>query len=304
MSQNVRFFFTSQKEKYDSLVEKNPLALYFIEDAENDFYALYKGDNLIAMGSDATTMASGLMSAEDKIKLDALVVGTGLNLVPVDSTIVIADAEDGSKSIGVAISAQAGNALVAVDDGLFVSGTGEIIIPEYSIEKQATAEEGYSSSYKLKKTVGEEVTYVGDAINIGKDMVLEGATLETVVEADVPYVGAVVGDPYIDMVFNDANASHIYVPVKGLVDAYTSGNGIEIINNVISVKIADESHGLVAVDGALSINLATAEADGAMSKEDKVLFDAIPVTYATIAQFNDLQNALAAAEESFTWGEL
>lgn len=296
---NVKFYFGSQS-KYDALAEKDSLALYFIEDTQR----LYKGDVLMATGADATSMASGLMSAEDKIKLDALVVGTGLNLVPVDRTIVIADTEDGSKSIGVAISAQEGNALVAVDDGLFVAGMGEIIIPEYALEKQATAEEGYVSSYKLKKTVGEEVTYVGDAINIGKDMVLEGATLETVVEADVPYVGAVVGDPYIDMAFNDANASHIYVPVKDLVDAYTAGNGIEIVDNAISVKIAAESHGLVAVDGALSINLATAESDGAMSKEDKALLNSIPSTYATITQFNDLQNALASMEESYTWGEL
>lgn len=296
---NVKFYFGSQA-KYDALTEKDSLALYFIEDTQR----LYKGDTLMATGADATTMATGLMSAEDKIKLDALVAGTGLNLTPVDSSIVIIDAEDGSKSIGVAISAQAGNALVAVSDGLFVPNAQDIVVPEYAIEKQATAEEGYASSYKLKKTVGEEVTYVGDTINIAKDLVLQGATLEIVTSADVPYAGAVVGDPYLDMAFNDVNASHIYVPVKDLVDTYSAGDGIEIVDNVISVKIADEAHGLVAVEGTLLINLATAESDGAMSKEDKALLDAIPNTYATVAQFNDLQRTLAVAEESYTWGEL
>ena len=223
---NVKFYFGSQA-KYNALTEKDRLALYFIEDTQR----LYKGDVLIATGADATSMASGLMSVEDKIKLDALASGTALNLTPVDGTIVIADADDGGKSIGVAISAQTGNALVAVDDGLFVAGMGEILIPEYAIEKQETAEEGYASTYKLKKTIGEEVTYVGDVINIGKDMVLQGATLETVVEADIPYIGATIGDPYIDMVFNDETASHLYVPIKELVDTYTAGEGIEIINN-------------------------------------------------------------------------
>lgn len=296
---NVRFYF-GQQAKYDALTERDSLALYFIEDTKR----LYKGDVLMATGADATTLASGLMSAEDKIKLDALVVGAGLNLTAVDGTIVIADEEDGSKSIGVAISEQAGNALVAVSDGLFVPNAQEITVPEYAIEKQATAEDGYATSYKLKRTVGEEVTYVGDTINIAKDMVLQGATLETVAEADVPYVGAVVGDPYIDMAFSDANASHIYVPVKDLVDTYTAGAGIEIIDGVVSVKIAAESHGLVAVDGALLINLATTESDGAMSKEDKALLDAIPSTYATVAQFNSLQSAVDSMSENYTWGEL
>lgn len=296
---NVKFYFGLQS-KYDALVEKDSLALYFIEDTQR----LYKGNVLLATGADASSMASGLMSAEDKIKLDALVAGTGLNLTPVDGTIVITNSEDGGKSIGVAISTQPGNALVAVEDGLFVPHVQEIVVPEYAIEKQETAEDGYASSYKLKKTVGDESFYVGDTINIGKDMVLQGATLETVVMADVPYAGAIVGDPYIDMAFNDANASHIYIPVKDLVDSYSAGDGIEIIDNTISIKIAEDAHGLVAVDGALLMQLATAESDGAMSKEDKAFLDSISSTYATIEQFNDIQNAIAAAEESYTWGEL
>ena len=295
----VRFYFGLQ-EKYDALTDRDSLALYFIEDTKR----LYKGDILIASGADATSMASGLMSAEDKIKLDALVAGTGLNLTPVDGTIVITDADDGSKAIGVAISEQAGNALVAVEDGLFVAGLSDVVIPEYAIEKQATAEEGYASSYKLKKTVGEEVTYVGDVINIGKDMVLERATLETVAEADVPYTGAVVGDPYIDMAFNDANASHIYVPVKGLVDTYTAGDGIEIVDGVVSVKIAAESNGLQFVDGAMSIALATTTTAGALSPVDKAIIDGIATTYATKEEMQVIADKATAAEASYTWSEL
>lgn len=71
-SNNVKFFFTDDKSKYDALTQKDSLALYFIEDAETGYKALYKGANLIAVGSDATSAVSGLMSANDKKKLDAI----------------------------------------------------------------------------------------------------------------------------------------------------------------------------------------------------------------------------------------
>ena len=281
MAQNVKFFFTSDLNKYLNLATKDPMALYFVEDASTGYKALYKGENLIAVGSDATSMASGLMSAEDKKKLDALTVGGVNGLSAVDGTISIIDTVDGGKAIGVAISTQENNALVAVTDGLFVPRAQEVIIPEYAIEKQEIASEGFAATYKLKKTLGEEVSYVGDEINIAKDLVLKSATMQTVTEENVPYEGAVIGDPYIDMEFNDEAKTHLYIPMKGLVDSYSAGDGIEIIDNKISVKIAAESHGLVAVDGALALNLATATSDGAMSKEDKAFIASIPTVYTT-----------------------
>lgn len=277
MAQNVKFISVKLQATYDALDVKDSLALYWIQDTQR----IYKGDKLYGTGLEATAELAGLMSPEDKAKLDELIAsGGGLsNLVPADNTVVIADTADGGKSIGVAVSAQEGNVLVKAADGLFVPAAEEVHVPEFAIEKQSVAEDGYATSYKLKRTLNGESTYVGDTINIAKDMVLQSATLETVAEADVPYAGAVVGDPYIKMVFNDAHASNIYVPVKGLVDTYTAGIGIEIVNNVIEVKIASDSHGLVAVDGALALNLATVESDGAMSKADKKILDAVPYVY-------------------------
>lgn len=277
MALNVKFISVKLQATYDALETKDSLALYWIQDTQR----VYKGDKLFGVGLEATTELAGLLSPEDKAKLDALVAsGGGLsNLTPVDGTIVIADTEDGGKSIGVAISKQEGNALVAIEGGLFVQTPEAVVVPEYVIEKQPTADEGYAVSYRLKKTIGEEISYVGDTINIAKDMVLQSATLEVVTEADIPYAGAVVGDPYIKMIFNDADASNLYIPVKGLVDTYTAGDGIEIVDNKISVKLADVTHGLVAVDGTLTINLATKDSDGAMSKEDKKVLDAIPSVY-------------------------
>ena len=71
-SNNVKFFFTDDKSKYDALVQKDSLALYFIEDTKTGYKALYKGNNLIAVGSDATSTVAGLMSVDDKKKLDTI----------------------------------------------------------------------------------------------------------------------------------------------------------------------------------------------------------------------------------------
>lgn len=273
---NVKFLSVKLKSTFDALETKDNLALYWIEETKE----LFKGDKLFGTGAIASESVSGLLSKEDYVNLQNLIAGGGLNsLTPVDGTILLTDKPDGGKSISVAISTQPGNALVAIDGGLFVPTLEKVSIPEYVIEKQTIPEDGFATSYKLKRTIDGTSTYVGDAINIAKDMVLQGATLETVTVANVPYPGAVVGDPYIDMVFNDATQSHIYIPVNGLVDTYTAGEGIEIVDGKISVKIATDSHGLTAVDGAMTMLLATKYQDGAMSKEDKVKLDVIPYIY-------------------------
>ena len=300
-------FKVGTKAQFQAIVTKSETTLYWLTDTQE----LYKGDVLFGTGALATQSAAGLLSHEDKAKLDALVAGGGLShLVPVDGTIVIADAEGGGKSIGVAISTEAGNVLVKKGDGLYVDASGSIDVPEYAIEKQTAAEDGYAASYRLKKTVGDASSYVGDVINIPKDMVLQSATLERVIEVNVPYIGAVIGDPYIHMVFNDAAASAIYVPVKDLADTYTAGDGIDIIDHTISVKIATEANGLVAVDGgALSISLATPDHAGAMSAADKAALDAlialnISEKYATKTEIQEVVDKATAAEESYTWGEM
>lgn len=270
---NVKFLSVKLKSTFESLETKDELALYWIDETQE----LYKGQKLYGTGSLASEKAAGLLSPEDYIAFKELISkGSCISdLRPVDGSIIIAQ-KDETATIKVGLSAVEGNMLLVKGDGLYVAETK---VPEYSIEKQEVAEDGFAVSYKLKKTVNGEDTYVGDTINIAKDMVLQGATLETVSEENVPYDGAVVGDPYIDMAFNDAAQSHIYIPVKGLVDTYTAGTGIEIVDGKISVKVAENSHGLVAVNGSMTMLLATAEQDGAMSKEDKRIIDSIPNTY-------------------------
>lgn len=275
---NVRFFFTSDKSKFDNLVTKDPFALYFIEEANGTTW-LFKGENLIAMGSTATSMANGLMSSTDKQNLDDLVTNAVKNLTPVDGSIVVTD---GNK-IGVKLSEEAGNILSLKSDGLYVDASGSIDVPEYSIEKQADSGNAVAI-YKLKKTVGTESSYVGDEITIPKDLVISSGSLEVVAEADVPYAGAIVGDPYLDIVLNNVDSDHIYIPVKGLVDTYSAGDGLQLVDGKFSVNLGSTTNGLHFVDGTLNLALATKDAAGAMSAIDKAELDKlvaldIPTTY-------------------------
>ena len=152
-----------------------------------------------------------------------------------------------------------------------------IQIPEYSVAKQATAEAGFLSTYYLTKDGAQ----VGEKINIPKDFLVNSADIKTVETADTPYEGAQVGDLYIDFVINsksaDDTASHVYLPVNELVDAYTGGNGIEVsAQNLISAKIdTANANGLGVTAAGFKLDVATASTAGAMSAADKVKLDGI-----------------------------
>ncbi len=151
------------------------------------------------------------------------------NLHAVDASVVIGQDSVG-KTIGVQLSAVEANALTLKPDGLYVQSV------EFEMERMSEADEGYSATYKLKRTVGSASSYVGATINIPKDLVVESGTVETVEYIDMPYGGAREGDKYIDLVLANSDSSHIYIPVNDLVDNYTAGDGISISNKAISVS--------------------------------------------------------------------
>lgn len=203
-------FKVGTKALFNALEQKDTNTLYWLEDVQE----LYKGNLLFATGNAASQTAAGLMSAEDKIKLDSLSPGTIFGLTPVDATIVIADGEEGGKTIGVQISKEQNNTIEIKSDGLFVKKDDT----EYTLEKLDEATVGYSATYRLKKTSGGSSSYVGSEINIPKDLVVQSGSVKTVTVDDQPYEGAKVGDTYIELVLNDAEASHIYIPTSGLID--------------------------------------------------------------------------------------
>lgn len=96
-------------------------------------------------------------------------------------------------------------------------------------------------------------------------------------------------------------------PTSGL--SPVAGDGIVINDNVIGVNISDNAHGLVAVNGALTINLATTERDGAMSSADKAALDALVAlgiidNYATKTELQAILDKVTSMEEVYTWDEM
>lgn len=60
-------FKVGTKALFDALEQKDTNTLYWLEDVQE----LYKGNLLFATGKTASETAAGLMSADDKIKLDS-----------------------------------------------------------------------------------------------------------------------------------------------------------------------------------------------------------------------------------------
>lgn len=144
-----------------------------------------------------------------------------------------------------------------------------------AVEKKATANTGYASSYTIK---ANGVALSPD-IDIPKDFLVKSATLETVETADVPYSGAVVGDKYIDFVINAKDASetaeHIYLAVNDLVDVYTAGNGLALSNGQFSVVVdSSNANGLSVGANGVALGVATDSVAGAMSAADHARFTA------------------------------
>lgn len=275
MANNVRFYSVDLKSKYDALAQKDVLALYWIEETKE----LYKGDTLYGTGTEASEKASGLLSSADYIELKKLIAASDMiNLMPADTSVTMSDGK-----IGVQISKEVNNGIELKDDGLYVAKAEPVVMPEYILEKQLTPTEGSTATYKLKRIVGEEFSYVGDAIEINKDIAIKHGTMEIVTETDVPYVGAVVGDPYIDLILSDESETHLYIPCRGLVDTVKAGRGIEIVDNVVNIKLSTiEDNALyVASDGGLFVPKCD------FGTVEKTILSSISNDYASIARVKE-----------------
>lgn len=259
------------REQYDRVLPKDENTLYWLVDEQR----IYKGETLYAAGKEATGEMAGLMSAADKKLFDEVVKSGAAALEAADASVKI-ESGDAGKTIKVAISAEPENGLSLKEDGLFAEKGAE-----YEIEKKPDGAEEYAAVYRLKKTAADgSESYVGEEINIPKDLVIKSGTVETVAEDDQPYKGAKTGDKYLDIVLSNEKADHIYVPVNDLVDQYKAGNGIAIEDSTVSVKV-DEStaNGLTATAAGLGLAAVTKTTPGAMTSEDKKALDAVPHVY-------------------------
>lgn len=148
------------------------------------------------------------------------------------------------------------NAQVNILEGVQFNGTDLAIADkkvnlQLTLTKEATATDGYFATYKLYNGA----TAVGDAINIPKDYLVKSASMKICSVPGVPETTPAlkVGEPYLDFVVNTVDStgtdSHLYINVASLVDTYTEGDGINIVDNVISVDTTD-----AAIQGAIEAN--------------------------------------------------
>lgn len=176
---------------------------------------------------------------------------------------------------------------------LLFSANGQL---EYLIKADTDAI-NYQAIYRLYKKENGVTSAVEDSvINIPYDYVIKNVTIETCNTLNTPVNGYQIGDKYLNFVINtknnDVTDEHLYVNLQELVSAYTAGAGIDITNNVISVKLDLNSGLAIDEDNNITLNVATANKQGAMSSIDKIKLDEI----GSLTN-NDIDSIFTAQEE-------
>ena len=198
-------------------------------------------NSTLAQQVKANTDAIGKAAAEGK-------EATGLIKATTDNAAAIAKLngtveEDGSIAKAIADAKTDIRGTVTDDYNTLEKIEGKIKGNAISVEIDA---DGTDTAIKTYTFYAGEKTEVNKlvTIDIPKDLVVTSGTVGTATENDKPYVGAQVGDAYIDLVI--ANQSeHIYIPAKNLVDIYTAAeNAAEVqltvgTNNVISAALVN-----------------------------------------------------------------
>lgn len=161
-----------------------------------------------------------------------------------------------------------------VEDGL-----ADLVIPEYTIEKSATADDNASASYKLMKDGAQ----VGATINIPKDMVVSS--------------GAVVENPtgqatgvYIELTLANATNDKLYIPVNQLVDDYTGSTYITVgTDGKIELNTTELSKVYASVDTVNGINTTV--------KQHTTNIQSLSQNKASVTDLEALEERVAAVED-------
>lgn len=227
----VQFSFVPTGKSVPASPDQN--TIYFVQSEKQ----IYVGSTLIAVNnSDEISQAIEAVTAA---AITVEITGSGNNVVDAayNSSTHKLTLTKGSVPEYVTVKKVTPNSGAAASYQLQKDGTAvgvDIDVPsldEYEIKSQTTPETGASATYQLFK--GN--TAVGVKINIPKDMVVSAGTVKTVATSGSPYSGAVAGDKYIELTIANASSDKLYIPVKDLVDVYTSGTGITVsAANVIS----------------------------------------------------------------------
>lgn len=161
----------------------------------------------------------------------------------------------------------------------------------------SSGQSDYAKVYKIWQGANapdaqnDPATLVG-TINVPKDLVVKSGSVQTVETADTPYTGAEVGDKYIDLEIQN-QVSHLYIPVKDLVDVYTGGTTAEVTISVSAGNVITATIGKIAASKIITREAAPAQGDPGDP-------DYVPaVTEQNLAQkITELENAQTAVIEA------
>ena len=173
--------------------------------------------------------STGTLYKASKINSDIIIDGTA-------HTNIGSNANDNQSAINTAINTALGNKANSTHSHSLSSLGGTV-----TVEKLATAESGYLSSYAVK----QNGVQVGNTINIPKDFLVKSGSVKTVSTANNPVSGYSVGDKYIDLVINvqegTSTDSHIYILVSDLIDTPVAISDVTGLQSALDGK-ASNSH--------------------------------------------------------------
>jgi hypothetical protein len=174
-----------------------------------------------------------------------------------------------------------------------VNSDGEHNGVYYLIDRKAITADNYSA-YKTALSVGEDVSqYFSMWMKLGTlgDLAKVEKKLKELIGNVKPTMDLTPVDGTIVIATTESGDKSIGVAI-----APVAGNALVAVEGGLfvptaSVKVADNAHGLIAVDGVLTLNLATKDSDGAMSKEDKRVLD-------------ELKESVSLLNDICAWGEI
>lgn len=196
----------------------------------------------VGMAAQGEVSATGLYALIDEVK--ALAEGKVSSVGATDRSVTIGGTAT-APTVGVAISADEGNALSLAADGLKVT-IPEVTIPEYSLKKLDAATAGMSASYQLTK----DGTGIGAVIDIPKDMMVKSGSVQTYEAGSLP-AGVTEAGTYIVLVLNDTAETKLYINVGNLIEYVTSGSAE---GDMVFVNIDPQTHKVTATitDGTVT----------------------------------------------------
>lgn len=264
-------------------------------------------DDLISKVGNAAqgeVSSTGLYALIDEVK--ALAEGKVSSVSAANQSITIGGTAT-KPTVGVAISADEGNALSLATDGL------KVTVPEYSLKKLDAATAGMSASYQLTK----DGTGIGAVIDIPKDMMVKSGSVQTYEAGSLP-AGVTEPDTYIVLVLNDTAETKLYINVGNLIEYVTSGSAE---GDMVFVNIDPRTHKVTATitDGTVTEAKLHADVKDKLAKavsavqsvtesteNGKILVDGTNVAvhglqdaaYATVASLNTTAQGYATAVQT------